>query len=41
MKDSDLQRVWSEIKASGSINFRYREKATAYELAPFIAGNIK
>jgi hypothetical protein len=22
------------------INFRYREKATAYELAPFIAGNM-
>jgi hypothetical protein len=23
MKDLELQRVWSEIKASGSINFRY------------------
>ena len=40
MEDSEIQRVWNEIKASGSLNFKYREQATAYELAPFIAGNM-
>lgn len=40
MSDSEIQRVWNEIKASGSLNFKYREQATAYELAPFIAGNM-
>jgi secreted Zn-dependent insulinase-like peptidase len=40
MDDSEIKRVWNEIKASGSLNFKYREQATAYELAPFIAGNM-
>ena len=40
MEDDEIQRVWNEIKASGSLNFKYREQATAYELAPFIAANM-
>ena len=40
MEDSEIQRVWNEIKASGSLNFKYREQATAYELAPFISANM-
>ena len=40
MEDSEIKRVWSEIKTTGSLNFKYREQATPYELAPFIAGNM-
>ena len=40
MEDAEIIRVWNEIKASGSLNFKYREQATAYELAPFIASNM-
>ena len=40
MEDSEIQRVWNEIKATGSLNFKYREQATPYELAPFISANM-
>lgn len=40
MDDAEIIRVWNEIKASGSLNFKFREQATAYELAPFIAANM-
>lgn len=40
MEDSEIQRTWNEIRVSGSLNFKYREQATAYELAPFISANM-
>jgi secreted Zn-dependent insulinase-like peptidase len=40
LDDAEIKRVWSEIKTTGSLNFKYREQATPYELAPFIAGNM-
>lgn len=35
--DEELLRVWLEVKAMGEIDFRYQEKSTAYELAPYLA----
>ena len=40
MEDSEIQRVWSEIRATGSLNFKYLQQATPYELAPFISANM-
>jgi len=35
--DETLLRSWQEIRAVSSLEFQFQEKATAYELAPFIA----
>ena len=40
MSDSDLLQLWNEIKTASAIDFRYRAKATAYELAPQLAANM-
>ena len=40
MSDQEIVHAWNEIKATNSIDFSYRDKATVYELAPYIAGNM-
>ena len=41
MSDEDVNRVWGEIRATSAIAFRFREKATAYDMAPYLSeGNI-
>lgn len=35
--DTELQRVWKEIKSISAIDFNFQEKSSAYELAPFVS----
>ena len=37
MSDEDVHRVWGEIRATSAIGFRFREKATAYDMAPYLS----
>jgi len=38
--DAELQRAWTEMRTINALDFQYREKNTAYELAPELANNM-
>jgi len=38
--DTALLAAWDELKVMGSIDFGFQEKASAYELAPFLAKSM-
>lgn len=38
--DSELRRIWEEIKSISSIDFNFQEKSSAYEIAPFVSKQL-
>lgn len=38
--DEQLQSVWAEMRAINTLDFQYKQKSSAYELAPKLAANM-